>query len=109
MGTYGVGLDGRCIIRKGPEHQHRGRIMPSGPTVVARRTTLLRKVGPLLRANHEARYMCEILVFEYYELYGAVGFSMDLSLELGVYKLGDDAEDRNPAIIVLQNAGVRDG
>lgn len=48
--------------------------------------------------------MCEILVFEYYELYGALGFPMDLSLELGVYKLGDDAEDRNPSIIVLQNA-----
>lgn len=109
MGTHRVGVDGRCVIRKGLSTNIAAASCQAAQPSWREGRHCFEKVGPLLRANHEARYMCEILVFEYLSAVWCPRLPHGLSLELGVYKSGDDAEDRDPAIIVLQNAGVRDG
>lgn len=59
----------------------------------------------IMRLGTCARY----LFFEYYELYGVLGFPMDYLSSWVSTKLSMMQKIENPAIIVLQNAGVRDG
>lgn len=100
-------VDVRCL-RMGLS-THRSRIMSSGPTVVARTTTVVLRKIPQTSTNHGAwdRLGTRFRVLLHSDGYSA--FPLRITRAVRVYQVVDNAEDRNPAVIVLQNAGGRDG